>query len=117
MKLRVSGQCFAGRSPTPRVAVWGALLTLMLGSAPSFGQSGSGVSYQPSQRLRTALEVCMKDEMSEGAYCIKKCAANFRLDTQKRPPVCVATNASAKVPASTVREWVPPPPKKAVPGA
>jgi hypothetical protein len=96
--------------PKPRFAVWGVFFTVALGAAPAFAQSG--VSYQPSQRVRTALETCMKDEVSEGAYCIKKCAANFRLDAQKRPPVCIATNAAAKVPAATVPEWNPPPPPK-----
>jgi hypothetical protein len=102
--------------PMPRIAVWGVSLTMLAGALPAFAQSG--VSYQPSQRVRTALETCMKDEVSEGAYCIKKCAANFRLDAQKRPPVCVATNAAARVPGTTVPEWVPPPPpKEKKPGA
>ena len=105
------------RKPIPavRIAAGGALCAFLMGTLPSFAQ---GVTYQPSQRTRTGMETCMKDEVSEGAFCIKKCAANFRLDAQKRPPVCIATSAAAKVPASTVPEWVPPPaPKEKKAGA
>lgn len=61
----------------------------------------------------------MKDEVMEGAYCVKKCQPNFRLDAQKgRPPLCIATNAAARVPANAAPPvWDPPPKAPKVPGA
>lgn len=105
------------QSLVPPFAARGILLILLAGALPCMAQSG--VSYQPSQRLRTALETCMKDEVLEGAYCVKKCQPHFRLDVQKgKPPVCIATSAAAKIPASaTPPVWEPPPKAKAVPGA
>jgi len=100
-----------------QIAVRGVLLSVLVSAVPGLCQSNA--SYQPSQRQRTALESCMKDEVSEGAYCIKKCQPNFRLDAQKgKTPVCVATSAAARAPVSTAAPaWEPPPKAAKVPGA
>lgn len=74
--------------------------------------------YEPSQRLRTAIETCMRDEVQNGAYCVKKCQADFRIDLAARSPRCIATKANAKhVPVKP--NWTPPQssPAKSVPGA
>jgi hypothetical protein len=91
-----------------------AIMGLALGLAavpPALGQKPTRV-YEPSQRLRTALDTCMKDEVMNGAYCIKKCQADFRLDVTTRPPTCYALKPEAR--------YVPPtpnftPPAKALP--
>jgi hypothetical protein len=71
--------------------------------------------YEPSQRVRTALEVgCLADEVVNGPRCVKKCQADFRLDLAARPPACVGVKAEAKyIPPKP--EYVPPktPPKGA----
>lgn len=53
-------------------------------------------SYEPQQRLRTSLESCRKTEFESGAYCVMKCAPDFRLDASSKKPRCVATKAGAK---------------------
>jgi hypothetical protein len=58
--------------------------------------------YEPSQRLRTAIESCMKDEVMNGANCVKKCQPDFRMDLTTRPPTCYALKPDAK--------YVPPTP-------
>lgn len=103
-----------------RTAARGMLFSVLASAVPGLCQSG--VSYEPSQRMRTALETCMKDEVSvpDRPNCVKKCQPNFRLDMPKgKAPVCVATSAAAKLPAKTSPPvWVPPkPPTKVVPGS
>ena len=90
---------------------------MLVSAVPGLCQSG--VTYEPNQRLRTAAETCMKDEVMEGAYCVKKCQPNFKLDTHRgKTPVCVATSAAARPPASTAPPvWEPPPKAAKVPGA
>ncbi len=53
-------------------------------------------SYEPQQRLRTSLESCRKSEFESGAYCVMKCAPDFRLDASSKKPLCVATKAGAR---------------------
>jgi hypothetical protein len=54
-----------------------------------------GASYEPQQRLRTALDTCLKTEVQRGAYCVRKCAADFRMDLSGAKPRCIATKANA----------------------
>src|SRR5258705_12615213 len=78
---------------------------LVLGMAalpPALGQGKKGGYYEPSQRLRTAIETCMKDEVMNGANCVKKCQDGFNLDLAVRPPICVSNRPDAK--------YVPPQP-------
>jgi hypothetical protein len=62
---------------------------------PALGQKPTRV-YEPSSRLRTAIESCMKDEVMNGANCVKKCQPDFRLDLATRPPTCYALKPEAK---------------------
>jgi hypothetical protein len=62
---------------------------------PALAQPQKVTHYEPSQRLRTGIESCMKDEVMNGANCVKKCQAGFRLDVTSRPPLCIATQAGA----------------------
>jgi hypothetical protein len=61
-------------------------------AAPAQGMA----SYEPQKRLRTSLESCRKTEFENGAYCVMKCAPDFRLDASAKKPTCVATKAGAK---------------------
>jgi hypothetical protein len=64
---------------------------------PALAQgSKKGGYYEPSQRLRTAIETCMQDEVMNGPNCVKKCQEGFSLDLTSRPPVCVSTRPDAK---------------------
>jgi hypothetical protein len=89
---------------TMRKATWVAL-GLIAGLAavpPAFAQGKKGGYYEPSQRLRTAIETCMKDEVMNGANCVKKCQEGFTLDVTQRPPICYSTRPDAR--------YVPPQP-------
>ena len=44
--------------------------------------------YQPSERLRTRRDHCLKDEDMKGAYCVKKCEKNYVAVGNGRPPRC-----------------------------
>ena len=77
---------------TPAVVT--GLALLILGS--SGAQAQGAASYEPSQRLRTSMETCRKSEFSSGAYCVQKCAPDFRLDASAKKPRCVATKAGAR---------------------
>jgi hypothetical protein len=65
-------------------------------AAPLAAPAQGMASYEPQQRLRTSLETCRKTEFESGAYCVMKCAPDFRLDSSSKKPVCVATRAGAK---------------------
>ena len=64
-------------------------------------------SYEPGQRLRTAMETCLKNETMNGAYCVRKCQPEFKMDVSRRPPVCVATRQGLRYDPPKV-EWTPP---------
>jgi uncharacterized low-complexity protein len=81
-------------------------------AAPAQGTA----SYEPQQRLRTSLETCRKSEFENGAYCVMKCAPDFRLDASSKKPTCVATRAGAKYQPPTPA-YTPPPPQPKVPGS
>jgi hypothetical protein len=74
--------------------VIGALLAASM-ALPQAVAQGSGPRYEPSQRQRL-LEGCMKDEVMNGAYCVKKCQQDFRLELGGRTPACLATKSDAK---------------------
>jgi hypothetical protein len=62
---------------------------------PAAAQGGLP-TYEPQQRLRTALDTCMKTEVMREAYCVKKCAAGFRMDMSGTKPRCIGLKADAK---------------------
>jgi hypothetical protein len=64
-------------------------------AAPLAAPAQGMASYEPQQRLRTSLETCRKTEFESGAYCVMKCAPDFRLDASAKKPTCVATRAGA----------------------
>ena len=58
---------------------------------------GSLPSYEPQQRLRTALDTCLTaTEVMQGAYCVQKCAAGFRAVASGGKPRCVGLSPGAK---------------------
>ena len=74
----------------------GALVLVFAGALPAAWGQERMPRYEPSQRLRTAIETCRQDEVMNGAWCVKKCQRDFRLDLKARPPACLATRADAK---------------------
>ena len=93
-----------------RFAARMAVLAVALATAgPGFAQKMP--SYEPSSRVRLAREAgCMKDEVARGAPCVKKCAADFRLDLEAKPPACIGTKADARY-VEPQPEFVTPRPK------
>jgi len=94
-----------------------AIALLVTGNCAALAQPPSRdmPRYEASQRPRMALEAgCLPNEVNRGAWCVKKCQADFRLDLAARPPTCVGVKAEAKyVPPRP--EYIPPkaPPKGA----
>lgn len=90
----------------------GGLLVVALGAATA-ASGQNAASYQPAQRLRTALETCRADEVVEGAQCIKKCQPGFRLDVARdKRPTCVSIGGrvTSTIGSSTEKPiWTPPP--------
>ena len=94
-----------------------ALAAGLAAMPPALAQKPARV-YEPSTRLRTGIETCLKDEVMNGANCVKKCQPDFRLDLTTRPPTCYALKPDARyVPPKP--EFVPPekPLAKGAPGA
>jgi hypothetical protein len=84
--------------------------------------------YQPSERLRTRRDTCMKDEDMKGAYCLKKCEKNYVAVGNGRPPRCRSVEPLAPgVMPSAIRiqsavqplppGGAPPPPNKPLEGS
>ena len=96
--------------------VLAGLLVLLGGPATALAQATA--SYEPQQRLRTSLETCRKSEVENGAYCVMKCAPDFRMDFSSKKPVCVATKPGARY-EPPKPSYTPPPPSRGpkVPGA
>ena len=93
--------------------VMGALLAASMALPQAWGQQ----RYEPPQRMRL-LEGCMKDEVMNGVYCVKKCPEDFRLDTSGQVPMCVATKADAKAtPPKPQYETPKTPLKRGAPGS
>lgn len=88
-------------------------------AGPLAALAQGGASYEPQQRLRTSLESCRKSEFENGAYCVMKCAPDFRLDASSKTPRCVATKAGAtyEPPKPSYTPPQPQPGAQKVPGA
>jgi hypothetical protein len=74
------------------------VLTAAAGFPPVAAAQGSLPAYEPSQRQRTPLDTCGRSEVLQEAWCVKKCAADFRLEGMAPKARCVGTKQSAKVP-------------------
>ena len=99
-----------------RMIVVGALLAASM-ALPQARAQGSGARYEPPQRL-PLLEGCMRDEVKNGAHCVKKCQADFRMDFSGKVPACVATKSDAKyAPPRPGYETPKTPPKPGAPGS
>ena len=48
--------------------------------------------YEPSQRLRTRRQECMRDEEPMGAYCAKKCQAGYQMEISGKNARCRSIN-------------------------
>ena len=96
--------------------VLAGLVVFLGGPATALAQATA--SYEPQQRLRTSLETCRKSEVENGAYCVMKCAPDFRMDFASKKPVCLATKAGARY-EPPKPAYTPPAPKQGprVPGA
>lgn len=80
-----------------RTALLLAAAALAAGLAPAAAaQGGAMPSYEPQQRLRTALDTCNKSEFVRNAYCVRKCEAGFRMDLSGPKPRCVGLKPDAK---------------------
>jgi hypothetical protein len=99
-----------------RIAILvGALLAASMALPQARGQ-GSGQRYEPPQRMRL-LEGCMKDEVMNGAGCVKKCQEDFRMDFSGKKPACVAVKSDAKyTPPKPEYETPKTPPPAGAPG-
>ena len=76
------------------------------------------VQYEPPQRQRVgALDNCMKDEVLNSAWCIKKCAEGFKMEVGQRSATCVATSPGARIPPPPVPEYTPAKPEPGAKGA
>jgi hypothetical protein len=53
-------------------------------------------SYEPQQRMRTGLDTCMKTEVMKDAWCIRRCAPDFRMDFSGPKPRCIGTKRDAR---------------------
>ncbi|QJR16414.1 hypothetical protein [Usitatibacter palustris] len=86
-----------------------AVIVAMLGpvAAPPALAQGRMFQYEASQRQRMATETCLKkEETMHGAWCVKNCQPDFKLDLNVRPPMCIATKPDARyVPP---QQWQPP---------
>ena len=72
-------------------------------------QAQGKATYEPAQRARVGgLDNCMKDEVMNGAFCVKQCAAGFKLQVSGRSATCTAEAAGAKVPPPKPPEFVTP---------
>lgn len=80
-----------------RPALLLAAAVVAAGLAPAAAAQGGGMpSYEPQQRLRTALDTCNKSEVVRNAYCVKKCEDGFRMDLSGPKPRCVGLRPDAK---------------------
>lgn len=100
---------------TARIAVVGVFLAGLAALPPALAQqpqsrgAGAGPRYEPVQRTRVgALDSCMKDEVMNGAFCVKQCAAGFRMEMAARSATCVGISADAKIPPPKPAEYVTP---------
>ena len=93
-----------------------AAIMVLAGLAALPPAQAQGKRYEPSQRTRVgALDSCMKDEVMNGAFCVKLCAPGFKMELAARSATCVAVSADAKVPPPPQPEYTTPA-KKLEPG-
>jgi len=72
-------------------------------------QAQGRARYEPVQRTRVgALDACLKDEVMNGAFCVKQCAPGFKMEIAGRKAACQAVTADARVPAPKPPEYTPP---------
>jgi len=96
-----------------------SIAVLAAGLPPVAQAQGRMPTYEPQLRLRTAIDNCLKNEVLKDAHCVRKCAAEFRMDLSGKKPLCVGLNPNARyTPAEP--NYRPPasaPNAKPVPGA
>jgi hypothetical protein len=86
-----------GSARVPKV--WFAAAAVAAGLAalpPALAQDKRVTHYEPNRRAKVGIETCMKDEVLTGAYCVRKCQPDFRMDLTSKPPLCIATRPNAK---------------------
>jgi hypothetical protein len=66
------------------------------GLPSAFAQERKVTHYEANKRNKVGVETCMKNEVLDGAYCIRKCQEGFRLDIKSSPPLCIATSPNAR---------------------
>ncbi len=99
-----------------RIRVAAVALFVLAGAFPSaevLGQPAKGPPrYEPSQRARTPLDTCLRDEVMNGPHCVKKCQPGFRLELAARPPTCIGLkNDAVHIPSPPA--WKPSEPRPA----
>lgn len=57
--------------------------------------SGYSTSYEPSSRQRLRSEACMKDEVDQSGFCIKRCDEDFKLEMNGKKATCRAIKSGA----------------------
>ncbi len=81
----------------------------LAGLAASLPAPAQARRYEPAQRSRVGpLDTCLKDEVLNGAFCVKKCAAGFRMEAGKRSASCIAVSAQARIPPPREPQNTPP---------
>jgi hypothetical protein len=101
-----------------------AALLLAVGVAAGFplaaAAQGKGLpTYEPQLRLRSALDTCTKSEVMRDAYCVRKCAAGFRMEMSGRKPKCIGLKPDATYtpPKPSYQPPKPDPSRQPPPGA
>lgn len=97
-----------------------AVLALAAAAPVAAVAQGKGLpTYEPQQRLRTALDTCSKSEVMRNAYCVKKCATGFRMDLSGPKPRCIGLKPDATYTPPKPAYKPPPadPARKPPPGA
>ncbi|MBL0142684.1 MAG: hypothetical protein IPP91_11430 [Betaproteobacteria bacterium] len=78
-----------------RFPAW-MILPAAAGLALAAAVQGAMPEYEPQQRLRTALDTCLKTEVMKGAYCVRQCGAGFKMDMSGTKPKCVGLTSGAR---------------------
>ncbi len=72
-----------------------AIAAVAAGLPLAAAAQGSLPTYEPQQRLRTALDTCNKSEVMRNAWCVQKCATGFRMDLSGPKPRCIGLKPDA----------------------
>jgi len=99
-----------------RRALLGAAGLLVTASQFAHAQPLGPSTYEPSSRQRLRAETCMKDEVEQGALCVKRCDENFKAEVNGKKMLCRATKAGATRKAIQ-SEYQPPQPAPNAPPA